>query len=225
MGAAGIRARAIPILKGAIWIGALVPLGLLAFELFGGTVVVDDPVELIQRRTGLSALILLFLTLSVTPIRRITGWNRLVRVRRLLGLFAFFHATLHAFSYFVFDQELSPAAIAADIVEHPWVLVGFTAFVLLVPLAVTSTNGWIRRLGGRRWARLHMLVYLVPVLGVLHFLWLVKADVTEPLTYGAILAAILSARLALWWTGRRKEPAAAAARPAPAARRQGARPS
>lgn len=197
-----MRTRLIPLLKTVVWAGALIPLALLVWELFGGTVIVDDPVEAIQRRTGLSTLILLFLTLSVTPLRRLTGWNRLTRFRRLLGLFAFFYATLHALSYFVFDQELSATAIAADIVEHPWVLVGFSAFVLLIPLAVTSTNGWIRRLGGKRWARLHMLVYPIPVLGVLHYWWLVKADVTEPRIYGAILLVILSARLLVWWIGR-----------------------
>ena len=177
-----------------MWIGALVPLALLAWGLAGGFHV-DDPVEEIQRRTGIAILVLLLLTLSITPLRRLTGWNPLIRFRRLVGNFAFFYATLHAFSYFVFDQELSPGAIAADVAEHPWVLVGFLAFVLLIPLAATSTNGMIRRLGGKNWRRLHLLVYPIAILGVLHFWWLVKADVSEPAIYAAILALLLAVRI------------------------------
>ncbi len=160
-----------------------------------GSFVADDPVEEIQHRTGLATLILLLITLSITPLRRLTGWNPLIRFRRLAGLFAFFYATLHAFSYFVFDQQLDPVAVGEDVVEHPWVLVGFLAFVLLIPLALTSTRGWIRRLGGARWNRLHRLIYPIAILGVLHFYWLVKKDVSEPVTYGAILLVILGSRV------------------------------
>lgn len=187
-------ARLVPLLKVGVWLGALVPLGLLGWGLAGGFHVVD-PVEEIQRRTGIAILVLLLLTLSITPLRRLTGWNPLIRFRRLLGNFAFFYATLHAFSYFVFDQELSPVAIAADVAEHPWVLVGFLAFVLLIPLAATSTNGMIRRMGGKNWRRLHLLIYPIAILGVLHFWWLVKADVSEPAVYAAILSLLLVLRI------------------------------
>lgn len=189
------RARFVTrVLKPAIWLGALVPAARLAWGAWTGDLG-DEPVETIQRTTGLSTLVLLLCTLAVTPLRRISGVAELIRVRRLLGLFAFFYASLHAFSYFVFDQALSASEIARDVVKHPWVTVGFTAFVLLVPLAVTSTNGWIRRLGGRRWARLHRLIYPVAVLGVLHFLWLVKKDHREPLLYGALLLTLFALRL------------------------------
>ena len=153
-----------------------------------------DPVKTIQHVTGLSTLVILLLTLAVTPLRKITGWNEIIRVRRLIGLFAFFYATLHAFTYFVFDQRLSPSGIAADVVKHPWVTVGFTAFVLLIPLALTSTTASIRRLGGRRWQQLHRLIYLSAIGGVLHYLWLVKRDTRPPLAFGAVLLALFALR-------------------------------
>lgn len=184
----------IRLVKILLWLGAFIPLGLLVNELFLQIIPPDDPVELIQHRTGISALILLLITLSVTPFRRWTSWNWLVKLRRPLGLFAFFYATLHAFSYFVFDHSFDLAEIWDDVIEHPWVWAGFIAFVLLIPLAVTSTTGWIRRMGGKNWNRLHKLIYPIAVLGVLHFWWLVKADVSEPLLYGAILAVILGVR-------------------------------
>lgn len=162
-----------------------------------------EPVETIQLATGLAALRLLLASLAVTPLRRLTGWNDLIRLRRPLGLAAFAYVVLHASSYFVFDQELSPALIAADVVEHPWVTAGFGAFLLLIPLAITSTKGWIRRLGGARWNRLHRLVYPAALLAGLHFLWLVKKDLSRPLAYGAVLLVLLGARLA--WARRRAD--------------------
>ena len=193
----GKKSRLIPRLKVALWIGALMPLLILIYLIFSGSFIADDPVEEIQHRTGISILVLLFLTLSITPLRRLTGWNSLIRFRRPLGLFAFFYATLHAFSYFVFDQQLSARGIATDVIEYPWILVGFTAFVLLIPMAVTSTAGWIRRLGGKRWAQLHRLIYPVAILGVLHFYWQVKLDESEPVLYAVILAVILASRVAV----------------------------
>lgn len=187
-------AKRVPLIKILVWIAALTPLGLLVYDLFFGSAIVDDPVELIQHRTGIWALHFLFLSLSITPLRRLSGLNWLIKFRRLLGLFGFFYATLHAFSYFVFDHALDLADIWADVIEHPWVWVGFTAFVLLIPLVVTSTTGWIRRMGGKNWNRLHKLVYLISALAVLHFYWLVKADVTEPYLYAAILAVIFLGR-------------------------------
>lgn len=187
------------LLKVLLWIAALLPLVLLVKELFLSNFPVDDPVELIQHRTGTTALILLFVTLLNTPLRKWTPLKWVTKLRRPTGLFAFFYATLHAFSYFVFDHSMNLAEIWGDVIEHPWVWAGFLAFVLLIPLAITSTNGWIRRLGGKRWNRLHKLVYPIALLGAIHFYWLVKADVTEPVIYLAILLALFTLR----WFARR----------------------
>ena len=178
-----------------LWIGVA-----LARDLVDG-----DQVKFIQHVTGRTALVSLFATLSVTPLRRLTGVSDLIRVRRLVGLTAFWYALLHLLSYLVFDQSLSPAAIADDIAEHPWVLVGFASFMMLLPLAVTSTGGWVRRLGGKRWQRLHRLVYPAALGGVLHFLWLVKKDLSDPLYFALALGLILAARL---WVSRRRAPQA-----------------
>jgi len=154
----------------------------------------DDPVKTIQVTTGLTTLILLFITLAVSPIRQILHWSELGRLRRMLGLFAFFYATLHAITYFVFDQSLDLARIWADTVKHPRIGVGFVAFLILIPLALTSTDAMIRRLG-RRWGRLHRLVYLATTLSVLHYLMVQKLDIREGLVYGAIFAALMLFRL------------------------------
>jgi sulfoxide reductase heme-binding subunit YedZ len=155
-----------------------------------------NPVETLSHRTGDWSLRFLLLTLAVTPLRRLTGWNRLQQFRRMLGLFAFFYVCLHFGVYLVFDQFFDGRAIVADIAKRPYITVGFTGWLLLIPLAVTSTAGMIKRLG-RNWQRLHRLVYLIGVLGVLHYLWLVKADLTEPLVYAGVLTALLGYRL--WW--------------------------
>jgi sulfoxide reductase heme-binding subunit YedZ len=153
-----------------------------------------NPIEFITRSTGTWTLVGLLLTLSVTPLRRLTGRADLIRYRRMLGLFAFFYAGLHFVTYLWLDQFFDPAAIARDIVKRPFITVGFAAFVLLIPLALTSTHAMMRRLG-RRWQQLHRLIYLIALLGVIHFLWLVKKDLTEPLIYAAVLALLLGARL------------------------------
>ena len=163
-----------------------------------------DEVKFIQHVTGTAALVALFATLLVTPLRRLTGLNELVRIRRLVGLTAFWYALLHLLSYLVFDQALSPADIAADVAEHPWVLMGFAGFLMLLALAVTSTAGWVRRLGGQRWQRLHRLVYPAAVAGVLHYLWLVKKDVRDPVYFAVALGVILALRVAVSWRGRRR---------------------
>lgn len=155
-----------------------------------------NPVETLSHRTGDWSLRFLLLTLAVTPLRRLTGWNGLQRFRRMLGLFAFFHVCLHFGVYLIFDQFFDLSAIIADVAKRPYITVGFAAFVLLIPLAATSTNRMIKRLG-RNWQRLHRLVYLIAILGVLHYLWLVKADLREPLMYAGILAVLLGYRL--WW--------------------------
>lgn len=179
-------------LKAATWIVALVPLAVLVREALTDDLGAD-PIRRITLRTGEAALRLLLASLAVTPVRRATGWNRVIQLRRLLGLFAFFYVVLH-FATYLFDQELSPGYIVEDVVKHPYVTAGFTAFVLLIPLAATSTKGMIRRLG-RRWQKLHRLVYVAAVLGVLHFLWLVKKDIREPMIYAAVLALLMAFRL------------------------------
>ena len=157
----------------------------------------SDPVRTIQEWTGKGALIGLLLTLSVTPLRRLTGWNELIRLRRLFGTFAFFLATLHLLTYVVFDQSLSLDRIIHDVMEHPWVTAGFAGWLLMVPLALTSTTAMVRRLGGRRWQRLHQLVYLAAAAGVFHFLWLVKKDISTPSRFGLVLVLLLATRLSL----------------------------
>lgn len=153
-----------------------------------------NPIEFITRSTGTWTLVGLLVTLSVTPMRRLTGRAELARYRRMLGLFTFFYAALHFITYVSLDQFFDPAAIASDIIKRPFITVGFTAFVLLVPLAATSSNAMMRRLG-RRWRPLHRLIYLIALLGVIHYLWQVKKDVTEPLIYGAVLILLMALRL------------------------------
>jgi len=153
-----------------------------------------NPIEFITRSTGTWTLVGLMLTLSITPLRRLSGRADLIRYRRMLGLFSFFYACLHFVTYIWLDQFFDPAAIARDIVKRPFVTVGFAAFVLLVPLAATSTHVMMRRLG-RRWQLLHRLVYVIALLGVIHYLWLVKKDMTAPLIYGGVLLLLLAIRM------------------------------
>jgi methionine sulfoxide reductase heme-binding subunit len=188
------------VIKPALYLSATLPLAWVLFALISGRVM-GDQVKFLQHVTGDTVLTCLMLTLSVTPLRRLTGWNEIIRLRRQIGLTAFWYACLHLTTYLVFDQELSLSEILHDIEKHPWVLVGFTAFLCLVPLAITSTNGWIRRLGGKRWQRLHRLVYVAAIAGVLHYFWLVKKDVHYPLLYGVILLVLLGSRI--WWAADR----------------------
>ncbi|HJR15695.1 MAG TPA: protein-methionine-sulfoxide reductase heme-binding subunit MsrQ [Gemmatimonadales bacterium] len=186
------------VVKPVLYFAAVLPFAWLLFALLSG-LVMGDEVKFMQHVTGDTALTCLMLTLAVTPLRRLTGWNELIKVRRLIGLTAFWYACLHLTTYLVFDQSLSIDEILRDIVKHPWVLVGFTAFLCLVPLAITSTTGWVRRLGGKRWQRLHRLVYVAAGAGVLHYLWLVKKDIQAPLLYGMVLLVLLGSRV---WLAR-----------------------
>jgi len=179
--------------KAGVFVVALVPLGILAWRGATGGFSAN-PIEDITHFTGDWALRFLLITLAVTPLRRLTGWNRLIRYRRMLGLFAFFYASLHFLTWLVVDQFFDWDEIVKDIAKRPFITVGFTAFVLLIPLAVTSNNRMVQRLGPR-WRTLHQLVYVIATLGVLHFLWLVKADIREPLVYGVILITLLVLRL------------------------------
>lgn len=156
-----------------------------------------NPIEFITRNTGDWTLYFLCLTLSVTPLRRITGVNWLIRLRRMLGLFAFFYAALHFMTFLWFDHFFDIDEMLRDVVKRPFITVGFSAFVLLIPLALTSTNGMVKRLGGKRWQQLHYLVYVIAPLGILHFWWMKagKNDFAEPTLLGAIVALLLLPRL------------------------------
>ena len=202
------RQRVVRPLQVVVLLLALIPALKLARGVAIGYLGID-PVETLAIETGTAAITLLLCSLAVTPLRRLTGWNELIRFRRLLGLMAFFYAVLHVATYVVFDQEGSIALIAADVWEHPWVLFGMTAFLLLIPLAITSTKGWIRRLGGKRWNRLHRLVYPAAIAAVLHFLLAVKLDVRKPVLYIVILAVLLSVRV-VWARQRARGPQQAA---------------
>jgi len=181
-------------IKPVVFAACLVPLGLLLWLGFTGGLTAN-PIEDITHRTGDWTLRFLLIALAITPLRRLTGWNGLAQLRRMLGLFAFFYVILHVSTYLVLDFFFAWDLIFDDIVERRYITAGFTGFVLLIPLAVTSTQRMIRRLGGARWRRLHRLVHGAAVAGVVHFYWLVKADVREPLIYAAILAVLLGVRV------------------------------
>ena len=198
-------------LKVLLWLLCLTPLGLLVWRGFQGKLTAN-PLEFIQHKTGFWALTLIMVTLSITPVRRITGWSRIIQLRRPLGLFAFFYAMLHFLTYLVFDQFFDFNAIIDDIAKRPYITVGFPAFVLLIPLALTSTKGWIRRLG-KRWQLVHRLIYVSSTLAVLHFFWKrsAKEDVFEPLVFAGILACLLvfrvgRSRFLSWFAARRTLP-------------------
>lgn len=171
----------------------LVPLGRLIFlglsDQLGA-----NPIEFITRSTGTWTLVGLLATLSITPLRKLSGLNWLIRFRRVLGLFAFFYACLHFTTYLWLDQFFDPGSIAKDIIKRPFITAGFTAYLLLLPLAATSSQRMMKKMG-RNWQRLHRLVYLVAGLGVVHYWWLVKKDITEPLIFACVLAALLAMRL------------------------------
>lgn len=179
--------------KPLVFLLCLGPL-LLLFWRIASNSLGPNPVEAVVHFTGLWTLRFLLLTLAVSPLRRLTGLSWLLRFRRMVGLYAFFYAVVHFTAYLVLDRALVWEEILRDLTERPYIILGFVALVLLVPLAITSTRGWMRRLG-RRWQQLHRAVYAIAILGVLHFLWLVKADLQEPLIYGALLGGLLAARL------------------------------
>ncbi len=179
--------------KPILFILCLLPVVLLVFNASTGNLSAD-PIEDITYTTGEWSLRFLLITLCVTPLRHITGWYTLIRVRRMLGLFAFFYVCLHFLTYIVLEQYFAWPEIVEDILTRNYILVGFLGFVLLIPLAVTSTNKMVKRLGGKRWLQLHRLIYVATVAGILHFLWLVKSDVTEPIIHAIILTLLLAYR-------------------------------
>ena len=179
-----------------IFINSLVPLALLAWDAYWQKLGAN-PIEFFLRTTGILTLIFLLVTLAVTPLRSFFGWNNLIKFRRMLGLFAFFYGCLHLITYLVFDKALSFSATAADVYQRPFIAVGMLAFFLMIPLAATSTNGMIKRIGGKNWARLHRLTYAVAILGVIHFWMIVKSDIFYPLMFGLVLALLLGYRIYL----------------------------
>lgn len=161
-----------------------------------------NPIDVITRTTGRWTLTFLLITLSVTPVRKLSGLAWLIRYRRMLGLFAFFYGSLHLMTYVWLDKFFNVHEMLHDIAKRRFITAGMTAWVLMLPLALTSTTGWIRRMGGKRWQMLHRLIYFSAAAGVVHFIWLVKADLRRPLTYGAVLAVLLAYRLTTWLVSR-----------------------
>ena len=179
-----------------VWTAAAGPLAWLVFRTVTGRLGVN-PIETLTHFTGITTLAVLLVTLGITPLRRLTGWNRLIRYRRLIGLWAFTYALLHFLVWGLFDHQFSFATITEDVVERPFITVGFIAFLILLALAVTSPKAMVRRLGGKRWQQLHRLIYVAAGLGVLHYLWGVKVITTQPVAFAAVLISLLGVRL-LW---------------------------
>ena len=180
--------------KFLISLNALIPLAFLGYDGYLGRLGAN-PLEFFLRTTGVLTLTFVLITLSVTPLRKIFGWNALIKYRRMLGLYAFFYALLHLITYSIFDKSLDVKAIIEDVWQRPFIAIGMLAFTMLVPLAVTSTNGWVKRLGGKNWSRLHKLSYAIAVLGVTHFWMIVKSDVFYPAIFGFVVAVLLGYRL------------------------------
>jgi methionine sulfoxide reductase heme-binding subunit len=195
--------RQLAAVKAALFLLCLVPLARLGWGAWRDALG-PNPIEAIQRGLGLWTLNLLVITLCVTPLRRFSGWAWLMRLRRMLGLYAFFYAALHFASYLWLDQFFDWDAIAKDILKRPFITVGFAAFVLLLPLAATSNRHALRRLGGRRWQALHRSIYPIAILAVIHYWWLVKRDVATPALYAIAVLALLGLR-ALWRDRERRE--------------------
>src|SRR5215472_3511568 len=184
-------------IKAAVFVACLTPLSMLAWDAYTQNLGAN-PIEKITHSTGDWTLRFLLITLSITPARKLLGVSNLIKFRRMLGLYAFFYGSLHFLSYVWLDKFFNLHEMIADIEKRKFITIGLTAFTLLIPLAITSTTGWIRRLGGKRWQMLHRLIYISAICGVIHYLWLVKADIRKPLEYGAILAVLLSYRVVVW---------------------------
>jgi len=189
-------------IKGAVFVLALVPLLRMVYLTVTGQLV--DPLEFITRGTGDWTLYFLCMVLAVTPLRKLSGWNWLIKLRRMLGLYVFFYGFLHFMTFLWFDHFFDVQEMWKDVLKRPFITVGFTAFVLLIPLAATSTNGMIKRLGGKRWQWLHRLVYVIAPLAILHFWWMKagKHNFTQPIIFGTILGVLLLMRV--WWASRQR---------------------
>ena len=182
------------IAKPALVVLALSPVAYLAWGFFHDELGAN-PIEMLTRETGVWTLRFIVATLVITPLRRLTGWNGLVKYRRMLGLFAFFYGSVHLLTYVWLDQFFDVPGIVKDVLKRPFITMGMIAFLAMLPLALTSTTGWIRRLGGKRWQAIHRLIYLTAVCGVIHYYWLVKADVARPIRYAAIVVVLFAARV------------------------------
>ena len=196
---------AVRVAKALVFLVCLGPLSVLVWKGFHDQLGANPP-DVITRAMGRWTLTFLLITLSITPLRKLSGWPWLVRFRRMLGLFAFFYGTLHLTTYVWLDQFFDVHAMLHDIAKRRFITAGMTGWALMLPLALTSTAGWIRRLGGKRWQQLHRLIYFSATAGVVHFIWLVKADLRRPLTYGTVLAILLAYRAVGWlgvWTKSR----------------------
>jgi sulfoxide reductase heme-binding subunit YedZ len=205
--------------KPVIFLACLLPLANLVWKGYNAELGAN-PIEVITHSTGLWALIFLLISLTVTPARKLLGIPELIRFRRMLGLFAFFYGCLHFLTYIWLDKFFDVHDMAKDVIKRPFITVGFTAFVLMIPLAVTSTRKMIQRLGGKRWQMLHRLIYLSAIAGVVHFYWLVKKDVTQPVLYGGVLAVLLGYRLVPFLVSRFSFRVAAPASPVANAERE-----
>jgi sulfoxide reductase heme-binding subunit YedZ len=189
--------------KAIVFVLGLGPLAAIVWP-FWRDYIIPNPLEFIQHATGDWTLRFLLVTLTISPLRKLVRLPELIRFRRMLGLFAFFYACLHFTTYLWFDKVFDVHEIWKDVYKRPFITVGFTAFVLLIPLALTSTAGWIRRLGGRRWRMLHRAIYISAICGVIHYYWLVKSAVIRPLTYAALLALLLGWRVVDWLVRRKR---------------------
>jgi len=188
-------------IKGAVFVAALIPLARMAYLTLTGQLV--DPLEFITRGTGDWTLYFLTITLAVTPLRKLSGWNWLIKLRRMVGLYTFFYGFLHFMTFLWFDHFFDLAEMWKDVLKRPFITVGFIAFVLLIPLALTSTNGMIKRLGGKRWQWLHRLIYVIAPLALLHFWWMKagKHNFNQPILFIAIIGTLLLMRV--WWAARK----------------------
>ena len=194
------------LIKTALWVVCLLPVGFLVFHAFRGQLGAN-PIETVTHETGDWTMILIMSTLAITPLRRITGINSLISLRRPIGLFAFFYATLHFLTYIWLDKFFDMHEIVKDVYKRPFITAGFTGFVLMIPLAVTSTKGWIRRLG-KKWTMLHRLIYVTAIAGVVHYIWLVKKDEAKPFMWAFVLSILLLWRIGIWLVKRQKSAAA-----------------
>jgi methionine sulfoxide reductase heme-binding subunit len=200
--------------KVAVFALCLAPLASLVWRGFQNNLTAD-PIAFITHKTGDWTLRFLVITLAITPLRKTLHVPQLIRFRRMLGLFAFFYATLHFTTWIALDHSFAWSEMWKDVQKRPFITVGFIGFVLMIPLAVTSTAAWIRRLGGRRWQLLHRAIYFIAILGVVHYYWQVKSDTRKPLEYAWMVGILLAWRLGAWFYGRHKPGAAGSVRPNP----------
>jgi sulfoxide reductase heme-binding subunit YedZ len=191
-----------------VFVLCLAPVGFIAWGLFTNPTAQADPIAFITHRTGDWTIRFVIVTLAITPLRKILHLPQLIRFRRMVGLFAFFYVFLHFSTWIGLDHFFAWPEMWKDVLKRRFITVGFSAFVLMIPLAITSTAGWIRRLGGRRWQRLHQLIYVIAILGVIHYAWLVKSDERKPIFYGTLVGLLLAYRIGAWIKDRTRRAAA-----------------